>query len=146
MGGSLLYLWETMQGRERSDGKSKPDMGLQNLSQGSRIRTRNREGWAGSRCGVPETETKVCGGTGYVVEDFRLSLGRGDAWIRVPVWCYMECNKRMHEAHFCRVQVLPQEDDIFAWLIQPRRCTLNHVPAWRKVLRRLTRVFPHCFS
>ena len=23
---------------------------------------------------------------------FRMSLGRGDAWIGVPVWCYTECN------------------------------------------------------
>ena len=37
-------------------------------------------------------ETKVCGGTGYAVEDFRTSLGRGDAWIRVPVQCYTESN------------------------------------------------------
>ena len=43
-------------------------MGLQSLSQGSRIRAWNGEGWAGSRCGVLETETKVCGGTGYTVE------------------------------------------------------------------------------
>ena len=37
-------------------------------------------------------KTKVCGGTGYVVEVFRTSLGHGDAWIKVPVRCYMECN------------------------------------------------------
>ena len=37
----------------------------------------------------------------------------------------------MHEACFRQVQVLPQEDDILAWIIQPRRCTLTHVPAWR---------------
>ena len=69
-------------------------MGLQNLGQGSRIRAWNGEGRAGSRCGVLETETKVCGGMGYVVEDFRMSLGSGNAWIGVPVWCYTECNKR----------------------------------------------------
>ena len=55
-----------------------------------------------------------------------------------------EIRERMHEVRFRRVQALPQEDDIFAWIIQPRRRTLNHVPAWRKVLRRLTRVFPRC--
>ena len=55
-----------------------------------------------------------------------------------------EIGERMHEARFRRVQALPQEDDIFAWIIQPRRRTLNHVPAWRKALRRLTRVFPCC--
>ena len=37
-------------------------------------------------------ETKVCGGSGYVVEDFRMSLGRGDMWIGVLVRCYTECN------------------------------------------------------
>ena len=37
-------------------------------------------------------ETKVCGGMGYAVEDFRLSLGHGDAWTGVPVQCYIECN------------------------------------------------------
>ena len=57
-----------------------------------------------------------------------------------------EVGERMHEAHFCRVQVLPQEDDIFTWLVQPRRHTPNHVIAWRKVLRRMTRVLPHCFT
>ena len=69
MGGSLLYLWGTMQGCERGKGKSKPEAGLQSLSQGSRIRVWNGEGWAGSRCGVPKTETKVCGGMGYTVGD-----------------------------------------------------------------------------
>ena len=69
MGGSLLYLWGTMQGHERGEEKSKSEMGLQNFGQGSRIRARNREGRAGSRCRVPKTETKVCGGTGYAVED-----------------------------------------------------------------------------
>ena len=44
MGGSLLYLWGTMQGRERGEGKSKPETGLQSLSQSSRIRAWNREG------------------------------------------------------------------------------------------------------
>ena len=38
MGGSLLYLWGTTQGHERGEGKSKPEMGLQSLGQGSRIR------------------------------------------------------------------------------------------------------------
>ena len=57
-----------MQGHERGEGKSKPETGLQSLGQGSRIRTWNGEGWAGSRYGVLETETKVCGGTGYMVE------------------------------------------------------------------------------
>ena len=60
-----------MQGRERGEGKSKSKMGLRSLSQGSRIRAWNGEGRAGLRCGVPKMETKVCGGTGYAVEDFR---------------------------------------------------------------------------
>ena len=81
-----------MQGRECGKGKGKPEMGLQSLSQGSRIRAQNGESQAGSRCGVPEMETKICGGMGYAVEDFRLSLGRGDTWTGVPVRCYTECN------------------------------------------------------
>ena len=38
-------------------------------------------------------ETKICGGAGYGVEDFRMILGHGGACIGVPVRCYMECNK-----------------------------------------------------
>ena len=72
-------------GRECGEGKSKPEMGLQSLGQGSRIRAWNGEGQAGLRCGVLKTETKVCGRVEYVVEDFRMSLGRGDAQVRVPV-------------------------------------------------------------
>ena len=82
-----------MQGHKRGEGKSKPETGLRILSQGSWIRAWNGEGRAGSRCRVPKMETKVCGGTGYVVEDFRTSLGHGDAWIGVLVRCYMECNR-----------------------------------------------------
>ena len=74
-----------MQGHERGKGKSKPETGLQSLGQGSQIRAQNGEGWGGSRCGVLKTETKVCGRAGYVVEDLRMSLGHGDAWVRVPV-------------------------------------------------------------
>ena len=85
-----------MQGCKRSKGKSKPEMGLQSLSQGRQIRAWNGEGWAVSRCGVPKMETKVCGGMGYAVEDFRTSLGHGDAWIGVPVRCYTECNTPPH--------------------------------------------------
>ena len=81
-----------MQGHERSEGKGKPETGLRSLSQGSWIRAWNREGRVGSSCGVPEMETKVYGGTGYMVEDFRSSLGCGDAWTGVPVQCYTECN------------------------------------------------------
>ena len=69
-------------------------MGLQSLGQGSQIMARNREGWAGSRCGVSKTETKVCEGTGYAVGDFRTSLGCGNMWIGVPVQCYTECNNK----------------------------------------------------
>ena len=58
-----------MQGRECGKGKSMPKMGLRSLGQGSRIRARNGEGWAGSRCRVPKMRTKVCGRAGYVVED-----------------------------------------------------------------------------
>ena len=85
MGGLLLYLQGTMQGRKRSEGKSMPETGLQSLGQGSQIRVQNGEGRAESRCGVAKMGTKVCGRAGYVVEDFRMSLGREDAWIGVPV-------------------------------------------------------------
>ena len=81
-----------MQGHEHGEGKSKPEIGLRSLGQGSWIRAQNGEGQAGLRCRVPKPETKVCGGMGYTVEDFRTSLGRRDAWIGVPVQCYMECN------------------------------------------------------
>ena len=64
-----------MQGREHGEGKSMSETGLGSLGQGSRIRARNGEGWAGSRCGVLETETKVCGRVGYAVEAFRMSWG-----------------------------------------------------------------------
>ena len=84
-----------MQGREHGEGKSKPETGLRSLGQGSRIRAWNGEGQAGLRCGVPKMETKACGRMGYVVGDFRTSLGRGDAWIGVPVWCYTECNNQL---------------------------------------------------
>ena len=62
-----------------------PEVGLRRLGQGSRIRTRSRGGRAGSRHGVPKTETEVCGRAGYSVEVFRRSLGREDAWVGVPV-------------------------------------------------------------
>ena len=93
MGGSFLYLQGTTQGCERGEGKSKPKTALQSLGQGSQIRAQNGEGRGGSRCGVLKTETKVCGGAGYTVEDFRMILGHVGACIGVPVWCYMECNK-----------------------------------------------------
>ena len=77
-------------GRKRGEGKSKPEMGLRSLGQGSWIRAQNGEGRAGLRCGVLKTETKVCGGTGYMAGDFRTSLGHGDVWIGVLVRCYTE--------------------------------------------------------
>ena len=73
----------------------------------SQIRVRNREGQAGSRCRVLKMETKVCGGTGYTVEGFRKSLGRGDAWIRVLVRCYMECNSHSSSLGSLHVHLLP---------------------------------------
>ena len=57
-----------------------------------------------------------------------------------------EVGERMRETCFCQVRTLPQEDDIFTWLIQPRRHIPNHIPAWRKLLRRMMRVLPHCFT
>ena len=32
-----------------------------------------------------ENGTKICRRAGYAVEDFRMSLGCGDTWVRVPV-------------------------------------------------------------
>ena len=50
-----------MQGRERSEGMSKSETGLQSLSQGSRIRVWNGEGQAGLSIWSSENGTKVCG-------------------------------------------------------------------------------------
>ena len=74
-----------MQGCKHGEGMNKSEMGLRSLGQGSWIRARNGECQAGSRCGVPKMETKVCGRAGYAVEDFRMSLGHGNAWVGVPV-------------------------------------------------------------
>ena len=65
--------------------KSMPEMGLQSLGQGSRIRARNREGQAGSRCGVPKVGTKVWGEGGIRGGRFRMSWGCGEVWVRIPV-------------------------------------------------------------
>ena len=62
MGGSFIYLPGTMQGCGAVREKSMPEVGLRSLGQGSQIRAQNGEGQAGSRQGVPETETKVVGG------------------------------------------------------------------------------------
>ena len=67
MGGSLLYLQETMQGRKPSKGNSKSKVGLRSLGQGGRIRAWSREGGAGSRTRSSETELRfvdewICGG------------------------------------------------------------------------------------
>ena len=93
MGGSLLYLWGTMQGHKRSKGMSKPETGLQSLSQGSWKRVWSGEGWAGSSTWSSKNRTKVCGWMGYAVGDLRTSSGHGEVWIGVPMWCYMECNR-----------------------------------------------------
>ena len=58
-----------MQGHKCGEGKSKPEMGLQSLGQGTRIRAWNGEGQAGSRCRVLKMGTKVWGTVGYAVED-----------------------------------------------------------------------------
>ena len=81
-----------MQGHKPSEVMSKSEMGLRSLSQGSQIRAQNGEGRAGSSTRCSEKGTKVCGLMGYAVEDLRMSSGRGDVWIGVPVRCYMECN------------------------------------------------------
>ena len=81
-----------MQGCKHGKGMSKSETGLQSLSQGSWIRVWDGQGWAGTSMRSSKNRTKVCGWMGYVVEDLRTSSGRGDVWIGVPVWCYMECN------------------------------------------------------
>ena len=39
-----------------------------------------------------ENRTKVYG-MGYAGGGLGTSLGHGEVWIEVLVWCYMECNK-----------------------------------------------------
>ena len=50
-----------MQGCEHDEGISKFETGLRSLGQGSQIRARNGDGWAGSSTQSSETGTKVCG-------------------------------------------------------------------------------------
>ena len=82
-----------MQSHERSEGMSKSETGLQSLSQGSQKRVWDGEGRAGLSTWSSKNRTKVCGWMGYAVGDLRTSSGCGEVWIRVPVQCYMECNK-----------------------------------------------------
>ena len=90
MGGSLLYLQGTTQGCGHGEGKSKPETGLQSLGQGSQIRARNGEVWAGLRCGVPKTETKVVEGWDM---QWKILEGAGVVGTRrSEVRCYTECN------------------------------------------------------
>ena len=67
-----------------------PEMGLQSLGQGSRIRPRNGEGWAGLRRRVPKMETKVVEGwdTQWKVLEGAWVMGR----CRSEFWCYTPCN------------------------------------------------------
>ena len=81
-----------MQGCECSKGMSKSETGLQSLGQGNQKGVWNGEGQAGSSMQSSENGTEVCGWMGYVVGDLRVILGHGEVWIRVPAWCYMECN------------------------------------------------------
>ena len=62
-------------GSRHGKGKSMPETGLRCLGQGSRIRAQSGEGWAGSRHGIPKTETKVVGG-----QDTRWKVLEG-AWV-----------------------------------------------------------------
>ena len=67
-----------------------PKTGLRSLGQGSRIRARNGEGWAGSRRGVPKMETKVVEGwdTQWKVLEGAWVVGTHGSEFR----CCMECN------------------------------------------------------
>ena len=80
--------------RVRGEGTSKPETGLQSLGQGSWIRAQNGEGQAGSRCRVLKMETKVCGGAGYAVEDFRMSwvMGTHGSEFQCSVTRSVTCN------------------------------------------------------
>ena len=90
MGGSLLQLRGTMQGREHSEAMSKSKTGLWSLGQGSWERVWNGKGRAGSSTRSFENRTKVCKWMGYAVGDLRTSLGHGEVWIRVLVRCYTD--------------------------------------------------------
>ena len=81
-----------MQGHKRSKEMSKSEMGLQSLGQGSWERVWNREGQVGLGTRSSKNRTKVCGWMGYAVGGLGISLGHGEVWIRVPVWCYTLCN------------------------------------------------------
>ena len=77
-------------GSWRGKEKSMPKAGLRGLGQGSRIRTRSRGGWAGSRHRVLKMETKVVGGrdTQWKVLERAWVMGmRGSEF-----WYCMECN------------------------------------------------------
>ena len=50
-----------MQGRKRSKGMSKSEMGLRSLGQGSRERAWNGEGWPGLAIQSSKNRIKVCG-------------------------------------------------------------------------------------
>ena len=69
-----------------------PKAELRRLGQGSWIRTRSKGGRAGSRHGVPTTETKVVGG-----RDTQWKVLEG-AWVvgtcGSEFWCCTECNIR----------------------------------------------------
>ena len=90
MGGSFIYVQGTTQGRGHGEGKSMPEMGLQSLSQGSRIRAWNEEGRAGLRPGVLKMETKVVEGrdTWWKVLEGAGVVGMHGSEFR----CYTECN------------------------------------------------------
>ena len=74
-----------MQGRERSEGMSKFETGLQSLGQGSWIRAWNGEGRGGSGMWSSENGTKVCGWMGYAVEGFRVVVGTRGSEFRCGV-------------------------------------------------------------
>ena len=77
-------------GLQRGEGKSMPEMGLQSLGQGSRIRAWNGEGQAGSRRRVPKMETKVVEGwdTRWKVLEGAWVMGMHGSEFR----CCTECN------------------------------------------------------
>ena len=85
MGGSFLYLLGTSQGRSATRKRAYPRRDYDASVRVARYGHGAEGGRAGSRHGVPKTETKVCGRVGYSVEVFIRSLGREDTWVRVPV-------------------------------------------------------------
>ena len=56
-----------------------------------------------------------------------------------------EIEERMHEARFRQVQVLPQEDDIFAWIYSAQETHPKPCPSMEKGVEEVDTSFPLLF-